>query len=221
VRELLDYLTQLELHNERSWYHAHKAEKKAADETFAALVQELIFRMSEWEPALLERRPGELIFRIPRDVRMWPDRPPYNPAYRAQLSPHGKRAVPVGCFLWLQPGDRSFAAAGLHTPSLRQATLMVRESIYRRQEEWEELVESAGCDILGEQLKNVPREYPADAPCGEWLKNKSWYASVPLTDEQVLSDGLGETLNGIFRNLKPLNDFLNEALAGFRFPDEL
>ena len=57
MEKTLEYLTQLELHNERSWYHAHKAEKTQADAEFAALVQELIFRCGQQDADLLFRRP--------------------------------------------------------------------------------------------------------------------------------------------------------------------
>ena len=60
MREALNYLAALEANNNRVWYHAHKAEKAEADDEFAALVQELLFRSSEDEPELMWRRPEEL-----------------------------------------------------------------------------------------------------------------------------------------------------------------
>ena len=224
MEKTLEYLTQLELHNERSWYHAHKAEKAQADAEFAALVQELIFRCGQQDADLLFRRPEELIYRIPRDVRVWPNKPPYNPAYRAHISSGGKHGIPAGCYVSIQPGDRSCVCGGLYSPSFREATLMVREQIYYHAGRWEAIVNepvfAAHFQVLGEKLKNVPREYPPDAPCGEYLKHKSWYIVHPLTDREVLSADLGERIAGLAQIMQPFNAFINEALADFRYPEE-
>ena len=223
MREALNYLAALEANNNRAWYHAHKAEKAEADGEFAALIQELLFRSSEDEPELMWRRPEELIFRLPRDVRMWRDKPPYNPAYRASISPWGKRSIPVGGFISIQPGDRSFLAGGLHTASFREATLMVREHIFFHADEWMAILNapdfSRHFTVQGEKLKNIPREYAPDAVCGEWLKHKSWYVYCPLSDQQVLSTDLAEYAAEMFRKMRPFNAFLNEALRDFKFPE--
>lgn len=223
MRKALDYLTQLELNNERGWYHAHKKEKAEADAEFSELVQELIFRCSEEDPDLFLRRPAELIYRIPRDVRMWPNLPPYNPSYRASISGKGKCSIPVGCYICIQPGGRSFLAGGLHTASFRDAILMVREYIYYHQDEWERILSAPGFaanfELEGEKLKNVPRDYPRDTACGEYLKHKSWYVTYPLSDEEVCADDLGERAAALFGLMRPFNSFLNEALRDFRFPE--
>ena len=42
---ILHYLTELSNHNEREWYHAHKAEYREANAEFEALVQDLILKI--------------------------------------------------------------------------------------------------------------------------------------------------------------------------------
>ena len=51
ISAILQYLTDLSANNNREWYHAHKPEYKAANEEFEALVQDLIFRIREYDPA--------------------------------------------------------------------------------------------------------------------------------------------------------------------------
>jgi len=217
----LDYLAKLELNNERSWYHAHKAEKAEADSEFEGLVQELLFRCSEYDSELLYKNPKELIYRIPRDARVWPDKPPYNPAYRAHISLGGKHMLPAGCFVYIQPGDRSCVCGGFHPTAFRQATLMFREHIYYHMDEWESIIyESEFAEhftLMGEKLKNVPREYDRDVYGGEYLKHRNWYLQHDFTDEEVLSEDFGERVAGLYRIMKPFNEFVNEALAEFKF----
>jgi len=221
MEKVLNYLTLLELNNERSWYHAHKADKALADEEFYALVQELLFRCSEYDSELIYKSPKELTYRIPRDARVWPDKPPYNPAYRAHISRGGKHMLPAGCFVYIQPGDRSCVYGGFHPTAYRQATLMLREHIYYHMDEWENIIYdsefSENFMVLGEKLKNVPREYDKDTYGGEWLKHKNWYIEHPLTDEEVLSENIGELIAQLYRIMRPFNEFISEGLAEFKF----
>jgi len=223
MKKLFNYLRELESHNERPWYHAHKAEKAESDAAFYALVQELIFRTSELEPDMLYRTPAELIYRLPRDARVWKDKPPYNPSYRAHLSVGARKMVPLGCFLCLQPGGRSFVSGGLYSPSFREATLMIREHIYYHPAEWTEIVAAPAFaenfEVLGEKLKNVPRDFPPETEHGEALKHKSWYVMKTLTDREVLSAGLSDRILELYAAMKPFNDFLNEALRDFKLPE--
>ncbi|WP_330686153.1 DUF2461 family protein [uncultured Acetatifactor sp.] len=57
-------------------------------------------------------------------------------------------------------------------------------------------------------------------PQAEYLKYKSWYLEYPLQDAELRD---GEALLAkaaeLFRTMKPFNDYLNRALAGFRMPE--
>lgn len=223
MQNALKYLSELENNNYRPWYHAHKPERLVAAAEFEALVQELIFRVSEFESGVMFKKPAELTYRLPRDVRMWRDKPPYNPSYRAHISPGAKHAIPGGYYICIQPGNRSFLSAGLYTSAFREATLMVREFIHYHPDEWEEVINDPdfadNFTVLGDKLKNIPREYGADEVHGEYLKHKSWFIEYPLTDEQVLSDNLGEFSTDMFKKMYRFNGFLNEALENFKFPE--
>ena len=46
---ILNYLSDLSVNNNREWYHEHKAENKAANTEFEALVGALILRIGEFD----------------------------------------------------------------------------------------------------------------------------------------------------------------------------
>ncbi len=176
---ILDYLTDLSNHNEREWYHAHKAEYKEANAEFEALVQELIFRIGEFDSSILNNQPKDLTFKLVRDTRFSNDKSPYNPAFRAHIAANGR--------------------------------------------EWEEIL--AGPDfrkyftVKGTALKKVPAGYDKEHPLAEFLKFKSWYLEYPFADDGF-ADGeafLNRAVT-IFHSMKPFNDYLNRALAGFQMP---
>ena len=49
ISSVLSYLTDLSQNNNREWYHAHKAEYKAANAEFEALLQALMLRIGEFK----------------------------------------------------------------------------------------------------------------------------------------------------------------------------
>ena len=220
---ILDYLTQLSANNNREWYHAHKAEYQAANAQFEELIQALMLRIGEFDGSILGHAPKELTFRLVRDTRCSHDKSPYNPTFRARISSMGKLPIPVGYYLMIKPGGQSFLGGGLFADMFKDATRMVRDYISEHGGEWEEIITAPSFQerftVGGSALKNVPAGYEKDHPQAEYLKYKSWYLEYPIQDEE-LTDGdlfLAKAAD-IFRLMKPFNDYLNNALTGFKMP---
>jgi len=127
---ILNYLTNLSEHNDREWYHAHKAENKAANTEFEALIKALILRIGEFDASVLHNEPKRLTFKLVRDTRFSHDKSPYNPAFRAHISSKGKLPVPVGYYLMIKPGNQSFLGGGLFADMFKEATAMVRDAVH-------------------------------------------------------------------------------------------
>lgn len=220
---ILNYLSALEQNNNREWFHAHKPEYKEANEAFEGLVQDLICRLGKTDADILRYEPKELTFKLNRDTRFSHDKSPYNPAFRCHISPGGKLPVPVGYFLFLSPGNRSFLGAGLFADMFRDATKMVRDYICTHSRELDQIIKEPAFrelfEIQGSSLKNVPKEYEPDHPMAEYLKYKSWYIEFPVEDG-LLEDTakFAEYAQEKFLRMKPFNDYLNQALKGFQMP---
>ena len=220
---ILDYLTELSANNNREWYHAHKAEYHAANGRFEELIQALILQIGEFDGSILGRAPRELTFKLVRDTRFSHDKSPYNPAFRAHISSMGKLPIPVGYYLMLKPGGQSFLGGGLFTDMFKDATRMVRDYISEHGSEWEAIITAPTFQehftVGGSALKNVPAGYEKDHPQAEYLKYKSWYLEYPIQDKDLVDSNLFLTKAAdIFRLMKPFNDYLNSALAGFKMP---
>ena len=220
---ILDYLAQLSANNNREWYHTHKAEYQVANAQFEELIQALMLRIGEFDSSILGHAPKELTFKLVRDTRFSHDKSPYNPAFRAHISSIGKLPIPVGYYLMIKPGGQSFLGGGLFADMFKDATRMVRDYISEHGGEWEEIITAPSFQerftVGGSALKNVPAGYEKDHPQAEYLKYKSWYLEYPIQDEE-LTDGdlfLAKAAD-IFRLMKPFNDYLNNALTGFKMP---
>ncbi len=220
---ILKYLTDLSENNNREWYHAHKAEYKAANTEFEALIQALIFHIGEFDTGILHNEPKNLTFKLVRDTRFGHDKSPYNPAFRAHISSQGKLPVPVGYYLMIKPGDQSFLGGGLFADMFKDATAMVRNYIAQNGGELSSIVNEPEFQkrftVRGSALKNVPAGYDKEHPQAEYLKFKSWYLEYPIKDEELHdAEAFVAKAAELFRVMKPFNDYLNKALAGFQMP---
>lgn len=224
TENMLSFLADLEMHNELNWMHANKQRYLDARANFEELLQRLILRVGETDSSVVFCSPRDITFRLNRDTRFGYDRSPYNPSFRAHISSAGKKPIPCGYFLKIQPCGRSVLGGGLFTDMLRDATGQVRDYIAGHGGELREIIEEPSftglLDVRGVRLKNVPRGYDAGHPQAEYLKNKSWYVEYPVPDEGLLdADRFVETAADVFAHMKPFNDYLNRALEGFVLPE--
>lgn len=221
--ELLAVLAELEENNNRDWYHANRQRLKAAGDSFEELVGRLVLKIREFDEEIPLLAPKDLTFKLVRDTRFSHDKSPYNPAFRAHISAKGKLPVPVGYYIMIKPGNRSFLGGGLFADMFKDATAMVRDRIAARGDEWQEILNAPSFaetfTVRGATLKNVPRGYDAAHPQADYLKYKSWYLEVSLQDSQLTQADFIDTAAETFRKMQPFHRFLNRALAGFQMPE--
>ncbi len=220
---ILDYLSALDMNNNREWYHANKADFQKANMEFEELLQELMMEIGKFDSSILHNNPKDLTFKIVRDTRFSHDKSPYNPAFRAHISSRGKLPVPVGYYLMIKPGNQSFLGGGLFADMFKDATMMVRNYIAENGREWEKIIHEPefikNFVVKGTALKNVPAGYEKEHPQAEYLKFKSWYLEYSIKDEELSSAGafIAKAAE-LFRIMKPFNDYLNRALVSFQMP---
>ncbi len=220
---IIDYLSELSMNNNREWYHAHKEYYKNANAEFENLLQTLMLEIGKFDSSILQSAPKDLTFKLVRDTRFSHDKSPYNPAFRAHISSKGKLPVPVGYYIMIKPDNQSFLGGGLFADMFKDATTMIRDYISRNGNEWERIIHEPEFEkyftVRGTALKNVPAGYEKEHPQAEYLKFKSWYLEYPLKDEEVKDAErfLAEAAK-LFQIMKPFNDYLNKALAGFQMP---
>lgn len=221
---MLSYLSDLENNNNRDWYHEHKKENKEVFADFENLIQQLILEIGKQDASILHNNPKDLTFKMVRDTRFSNDKSPYKPVLRCHIAPAGKLPVPVGYFLYISPGNRSFLGGGLFADMFKNATDMIRKHIYENSEEFLNIINdpkfSENFKIDGTSLKNVPKEYSADSPAAEYLKYKSWFIEYYVNDEKFENiSNFVKFAAEKFLLMKPFNDFLNRALKDFVMPE--
>lgn len=224
TNEMLNYLKDLENNNNRYWFSNSFQTRKLVTKEFENLIAEFIIGIQGFDNKIPTVTPSSLTFKLVRDTRYSKDKTPYLPAFRAHIGPNGKLPIPVGYFIFISPGNKSFIGGGLFTDIFTEATKMIRDHIYKNQEKFISIIEDKEFkntfEILGKQLKNVPKNYDSKCIVANYLKNKSWYLEFKLNDLEISNDQeLLTIIQEKFRLMKPFNDFINQALIDFKMPE--
>jgi uncharacterized protein (TIGR02453 family) len=213
------FLRALGRHNEREWFHAHKADyEQHVRAPFLALITDLqpgLHEVSEHYRADPKTVGGSL-FRIHRDTRFSNDKAPYKLWQGARLFHARSREVEAPSFyLHLQPGN-CFVAAGLWHPepdTLRR----IRHFIVDNPGSWANAAHGVAFrkrfDLDdSEMLVRPPRGYPADFVHLDDLRRKNHVALRHIDDATMTGPRLLATLGKDLQQLGPFVDYLCAAL---------
>lgn len=219
LKPALDFLLALQANNNKPWFQAHRAEYEAARQCFEDYVDDFIqeYRTIEDFEDLSAK---DCVFRIYRDVRFARDKSPYKPNMAASVALGGKHSRRAPYYIHLEPPDKSFLAGGVYMPTPDQLAA-IRRAIDRDPARLKAAIGSKPFkkyfgSLSGEKLKTPPRGYSGDHPEIELLKYKQFITGHNLSDRDVLSPRLVTRTVEVFAALKPLLDFLDEAVLPSR-----
>ncbi len=179
-------------------------------------VDHLILNIKSFDPSLGDLTAKQAMFRIYRDVRFSKDKTPYKTFFGAYMAPGGRKSDKAGYYVHLSADD-SFAGGGSHTP-VGENLKKVRSEIYYNLDEFEGIINEPSFkntfgDLKGEKLKRPPQGFPKDFKGIELLKLKDFTIFQRFDEKEVVKPDFDQQVLGLFREMKPFNDFMNRALA--------
>lgn len=216
--QILTFLTKLAKNNDRVWFEKNKETYLEAKENFEVIVTKVLEDLAKFSPELGGLNPKKLPFRIYRDVRFSKDKSPYKTNMGAGFSPKGKLVQEPGYYLHIQPGNKSFVAGGIYMPDAPNLSKIRQEVDYNGEKLLKILKDKKfkkwynGLDDF-DKLKTMPKGYSVDNPYIDLLKNKSFIVSHSFTDAQVKDKKFLKNVAEAYKAIKPLNEFLKEAIA--------
>ena len=226
-REAIQFLADLAANNERAWFQPRKADyERLLKEPMEELCLALGERFAE-RGIPLEADPRRSPFRIYRDTRFSKDKSPYKTHVAASfpwIEQPGTPAAEVdagahanGGYLHFQPGEM-YIGGGMwmpERPRIEAFRAAVRDEPERvRAALWEpDFVAVFGDAHTHESLKRVPPGYPADHPLAELFRWKDVIFGRRLSDREVLSAGLPDTIADGYSAALPVFRFLATVRA--------
>ena len=233
MKDVLNFLSELSLHNNREWFAEHKEWYLKSLGTFMRFAEEYVEKLTDTDPTLKGLEAKQCVWRIYRDIRFSADKRPYKeyfgvfPATGVPGQPKtwGRKSMRGGYYVHIQPGQCMFAG-GIWDPGKELLTAL-RKEIEANYEEVEAIMGSKewkryfgqDFDTLWGGLKKVPAGFDPEFKHADWLKHRAYTFSTPLTDEQVCAPDFMDRAIEIATAAKPMNDFLNYTFEEYgEFP---
>lgn len=215
---VLSFLNELERNNNREWFQTNKSWYEEAKLEVEKLVNTLIPGITRLDPAVKVTSAKECMFRIFRDVRFSRDKLPYKINFGAWITGSGRKGSGPGYYIHIQPGE-SFLAAGVYMPD-PETLKKIRKEIYYNIDEFKQILGdkelrnySKGMNET-DRLKKAPKDFPADFPEIDLLKNRHYTVSCEIQDKQLLDPAFPQFALKVFGAMHPLNTFLGRAIEG-------
>lgn len=210
------FFMDLAPNNNKEWFDANrKRYEKSVKEPFEAFVAEVIQRVAKLDPKL-NITPREAIFRVNRDVRFSKDKAPYKSRMSAVVAPGGRKDHSSGG-IYFEIGPENVAFYGGQYMPDKDQLRRIREHIAAHPARFKKLSTAKAFvehfeEIRGEKNKIVPKEFKEALAKEPLIANKQFYFMAELHPKNVSSTKLVDLLMEHYRAMKPMNDFLAEAL---------
>lgn len=218
-KSTLLFLKDLKKNNHKDWLDTNRKRYDAAKADFAALTDAVIQQLGKKDPFIATLVAKDCTFRINRDVRFSKNKDPYKTNMGMYLSRGGKKSIFSGYYFHLEPGGNSFMGGGLYMPEA-EVIKKIRQEIDYNWDEFKKIVSHKkfiACYTKLERnegmvLSREPKGYEKDNPAIEYIKLKSWVATMPVSDQLLTSDKLVKEITNAFEILHPMITFLNRSL---------
>lgn len=216
-KQTIDFLKKLKKNNNREWFNANKKLYEDAKYDFEIFIFEMIQKIAEFDESVSGLEPKDCMFRIYKDVRFSKDKLPYKTNMGASINKGGRKMPYAGYYVHISP-EECFLASGLYMP-MPDKLLMVRNKIASCSKDFLKIVESKDFKKLygklweGDSLKTAPKGFEKDHPMVHYLKMKSFIGDHIVTADKALSKNYTDYAAKVLKVIKPLNDFLNDAIG--------
>ena len=207
-----EFLEELEVNNNREWFHAHKARwVNELREPFAEILEAIAGFTQDSDVPLRGGR--ATMFQINRDVRFSRDKSPYKTNVSGLLSSDGTKRDITGIAYLHCDAEGGFVAVGSHDLSPQQLA-PVRDAIVEKPAAMETVMralESAGRSLeTDNQLVSMPRGYAehAEHKLAPVLRLKSFIVRQSLDRDDWLTGRVVDRATTLIREATPLLSFL-------------
>jgi len=211
IPNIIDWLRQLAIHNDRNWFKSHKEQYDALRKPWEADMERLISLVSDYDAQARGLMVRDCVYRIYRDIRFSHDKSPYKTYFSGVIGKGGRHTVQSCYYVHFQP-DNIMLCGGIWWPE-RDILNNLRHLIDAEGDEFLSIVSDPTITEHyrweSETLKTMPKGFASDHPLAQFLKMKEYILVRHLDEDYFHCDDWVARVATDLSPLKPLHDFLN------------
>lgn len=209
-QELLDFLEELTLNNNKDWFEVEKHRFKKLDGFFKTQMNDVATKLNNTD--LIEKTK---LFRIYRDVRFSHDKTPFKTHrsvnwIRAGASRRGSY------YMRIAPGA-SMIGIGFFGPE-KEDLLRIRKELEQDAQEFKTIIENKNFaetwgTMQGESLKVAPKNFDKTHPDIELIRFKNFFFTKTFSDEEIMNKTFEQQVVQAFLVARPFLDYMSSVLT--------
>ncbi len=211
MHEVLAFLRQLAINNDRAWFKAHKEQFDVLRGAWEQDMERLIATVAAFDPQARGLAVKDSVYRIYRDIRFSHDKRPYKDYFSGVIGKGGRHTV-QSCYYVHFGVQELMLCGGIWWPE-KPILEQLRGLIDAESEEFLAIVNhpdiTSRYQWMSRSLKTMPKRFDKEHPMGRYLKMKEYLLVKNLDENYFDCDDWVERVAGDLQPLKPLHDFLN------------
>ncbi len=211
------FLKDLKNNNSKEWMDENRDRYHTMKERWLYEIELILQRLSQHNSEFEKVNPKKTLSRINNNRRFHPDKPTYKD--RITCSPAGRKAYNISTFfISIGPGE-SFIGGGIYHPQ-KEHLENIRAAIDYDGEQLATILNNkdfisifGGLNEYEDKLVTSPQNYDRNHKYIDLINNKSFTATINLTEEEVTGDNFIDLVEEAYLKFKPLDDFLVNAIT--------
>ena len=214
MKSILDFLSELSEHNDRTWFEANRDRYKQVKKRMDEVAAEFIEAVAAFDPAVEGVQVKDATYRIYRDTRFSKDKSPYKTWFGVYVCPRGKKSGFSGYYMHVEPDQNHYMlCTGAYCPTAGEIK-SVREEIMTEGDAFVESIEAAaGFEVdWSSAMKRMPQGWSAEDQHSEYYRLRN-FLLVKLVDKDYFlqPDAIQQAAKDM-QCTRTFNDTLNRAI---------
>ena len=214
MKSILDFLSELSEHNDRTWFEANRDRYKQVKKRMDEVAAEFIEAVAAFDPAVEGVQVKDATYRIYRDTRFSKDKSPYKTWFGVYVCPRGKKSGFSGYYMHVEPDQNHYMlCTGAYCPTAGEIR-SVREEIMTEGEAFVEAIEAAtGFEVdWSSALKRMPQGWSAEDQHSEYYRLRNFLLVKLVNKDYFLQPDAIQQAAKDMQCTRPFNDTLNRAI---------
>ena len=214
MKSILDFLSELSEHNDRTWFEANRDRYKQVKKRMDEVAAEFIEAVAAFDPAVEGVQVKDATYRIYRDTRFSKDKSPYKTWFGVYVCPRGKKSGFSGYYMHVEPDQNHYMlCTGAYCPTAGEIR-SVREEIMTEGEAFVETIEAAkGFEVdWSSALKRMPQGWSAEDQHSEYYRLRNFLLVKLVNKDYFLRPDAIQQAAKDMQCTRPFNDTLNRAI---------